>query len=255
MPVTLSMMDGDDYGPRHSVDPRVSEGDDPVAFLHEAYSGLTATVRVVDDEGSWAPTACTGWGVRDLVHHCWGDAQRALVALHTPADGPADTDAVTYWTGWGDRTTTDPEAAANGRRYTRVVASMFRDWAVLREGYLQAAAAVLHAVGPPGRTEAVVATQGHRITVADLASTLAVEATVHHLDLVAHLDGAVGPSVSALRSTRAVVDRAAQRLGGAPLPATWDDTRCVLLATGRARPSREEADALGGLTGILPIFS
>ena len=30
---------------------------------------------------SWAPTGCTGWAVRDLVHHCWSDAQRALVAL------------------------------------------------------------------------------------------------------------------------------------------------------------------------------
>ena len=36
----------------------------------------------------------------------------------------------------------------------------------------------------------MVSTQGHALTVDDLASTLVVEATLHHLDLVRHLPGA-----------------------------------------------------------------
>ncbi|WP_329273219.1 maleylpyruvate isomerase N-terminal domain-containing protein [Streptomyces pseudovenezuelae] len=56
-----------------------------------------AVERRLGTEESWRPTGCAGWAVRDLVFHCAGDAQRALAALRTPAAGPPDRGAVTYW--------------------------------------------------------------------------------------------------------------------------------------------------------------
>ncbi|KMS65601.1 hypothetical protein ACH49_31095, partial [Streptomyces leeuwenhoekii] len=112
------------------------------------------------------PTDCTGWAVRDLLFHLLGDAQRALVALHTPAAGPPDRDAVTYWRDWAP----DPAGAANGRRWSRVGASMFLDFRQLRELYLETAAAAAEAAAatPPDRP---VATQGHVLRAGDLMLT------------------------------------------------------------------------------------
>jgi uncharacterized protein (TIGR03083 family) len=178
--------------------------------LRAAYEAFTAVVRPLGDEESWRPTGCTGWAVRDLVFHCAGDAQRALVALHTPAAGPPDLDAVTYWRDWAP----DPVGAANGQRWNRVSASMFLDFRQLRELYLETTAATVNAVAdtPP---ELPVSTQGHVLTAGDLMLTLAVEATVHHLDLVVDLPEAPGPSAAGLAAVRATLDG----LLGGPRPA------------------------------------
>ncbi|MEU0054411.1 maleylpyruvate isomerase N-terminal domain-containing protein [Streptomyces sp. NPDC006309] len=105
------------------------------------------------------PTGCTGWAVRDLVLHRLQDAQRALVVLHTPAHGPADRDAVTYWR---DRRP-DTAGAANGRRRVRVNGCMFLDFGRPRGLYVETPAAAAHAAAtvPPGTR---VATQGHVLT-------------------------------------------------------------------------------------------
>lgn len=87
--------------------------------VQEAYSSLLALLRDIDDDIGWRPTLCAGWTVRDLVLHLLTDAQRALVALHTPAPGPADLDSVTYWQPWQPGT---PGADA-GRRGIRIMAS------------------------------------------------------------------------------------------------------------------------------------
>jgi hypothetical protein len=65
--------------------------------LRRAYGDLAHIAEGLDEMASWQPTRCAGWAVRDLVFHLLGDAQRALVALASPAAGPADRDAVTYW--------------------------------------------------------------------------------------------------------------------------------------------------------------
>src|SRR3954453_3533284 len=159
-------------------------------LVREAYDGLARVVADCDEDRSWAPTACRGWAVRDLTFHCLTDAQRALVAVHTPTSDPPDRDAVTYWLDWAP----DPVGTANGRRYVRVAASMFSDWEQLRDLYVATATAVSEALAnfPPDRR---VRTQGHVLTVEDLASTLCVEATIHHLDLVGNLSDP-GPSGS-----------------------------------------------------------
>jgi hypothetical protein len=214
-------------------------------LVSEAYEALLDVLESVDDEASWAPTGCTGWAVRDLAFHVWTDAQRALVALHTPAEGPADRDAVSYWGDWAP----DPVGAANGRRHTRVSASMFLRWPQLRQEYADTARAVLHAARGAA-PHALVATQGHVLAVDDLLSTLAVEATIHHLDLVVGLPGRPGPTGAGLAEARRVVET----LLGAAEPLGWSDERCVRVGTGRAAPTPEERAMLRVLEDRLPVF-
>jgi hypothetical protein len=212
--------------------------------LRDAYTGLLAVTDALDDEAGWRPTGCAGWAVRDLVHHLTLDAQRALVAFGTPAPGPADTDAVDYWRAWQPGTS----GADAMRRNTRVLASVWTSVRPLADWYGETARAVLtHAA----RLEAgaVVATQGRALTVDDLLRTLAVEAAVHHLDLVAELD-APGPGPAALAAVRRTLDG----LLGAPAPAGWAGARYALLGTGRAEPTPDERAALGERAALLPLF-
>ena len=219
---------------------------DGAGLVGPAYDALTAVLREVDEDGSWSPTGCRGWAVRDLTFHCLSDAQRALVALHTPTADEPDRDAVTYWTDWAP----DPRGAAHGRRHTRVVASMFLHWDRLRDLYLETAAAVQDGVrGTDGGRP--VRTQGHVLTVDDLASTLCVEATIHHLDLVRHLPSRSRPSAVGLQEVRRVLDG----LLGGSVATGWTDERYAEVATGRAEPTPAEARELGALTGRLPVFS
>jgi hypothetical protein len=214
-------------------------------LVREAYDGLARVVAGCDEPRSWAPTACRGWAVRDLTFHCLTDAQRALVAAHTPTSDLPDRDGATYWLDWAP----DPVGAANGRRFVRVAASMFSDWDQLRDLYLETAAAVPEALAglAPDRR---VRTQGHGLTVEDLASTLCVEATIHHLDLVHDLPDH-GPPHLGLAEVRRVLDA----LAGAPVEVPWSDERYARVATGRSEPTADEVRALEGLADRFPLFS
>ena len=213
------------------------------SVLSDVYAGLSAAVAAVDDDAAWSPTGCRGWCVRDLVHHLHADAARALVAVHSPASGPADCDAVTYWRGWG----VDPARDELTRRATRIESGV-RSWPALRSSYLEVAAASRRAV--VGADPAVVvSTQDHALSVADLASTLAVEATLHHLDLQAHLR-LPPPSPAGLREVRRVVEALLDH----PLPGCSDE-RVALVGTGRAAPTADEIADLGAASDRLPVFS
>jgi hypothetical protein len=126
---------------------------------------------------------------------------------------------------------------------------MFLDWEQLRRLHADTAAAVVHASVTDPTT--VVETQGHALLVDDLLRTLAVEAAIHHLDLVAHLPELRGPSEAGLGEARRVLDG----LAGAPFPDEWDDERVVLLGTGRASPDAKEILRLGPVAQRLPLFS
>ncbi|MEU0335158.1 maleylpyruvate isomerase N-terminal domain-containing protein [Streptomyces sp. NPDC006193] len=217
----------------------------PAATLRAAYEAASAVVAGLGDDESWLPTGCTGWAVRDLVFHCLQDAQRGLVALHTPADGPADRDAVTYWQDWRPGTA----GAANGRRWARVNGSMFLDFGQLRALYLETLAAAAHAAAA-ARPGLRVATQGHVLTAGDLITTLAVEATVHHLDLTVHLPHAPGPSREGLAAVRATLDA----LLGRPALPQWNDLHYARVATGRAALTGAERAALGAAAERFPLF-
>ncbi|MGW6576418.1 maleylpyruvate isomerase N-terminal domain-containing protein [Streptomyces sp. NPDC054945] len=217
----------------------------PVHALHAAYQALAAVVDPLEDEDSWQPTGCTGWAVRDLLFHCLMDCRRGLVALHTPAPGPVDRDAVTYWSDWRP----DTEGAANGRRWARVSAGMFLYFDQLRGLYLETAAATLHAAAATDPA-LLVSTQGHTLTAGDLMSTLTVEATVHHLDLVAALPYAPEASTPGLACVRTTLDG----LLGRPVPLDWSDEHYARAGTGRLPLTDAEARALGPDAASFPLF-
>lgn len=219
------------------------------ALVGNAYDALIRLLHQVDEHTSWAPTGCTGWAVRDLTFHCLADAQRAMVALHTPTDEAADRDAVSYWQDWAP----DADGAARSRRHTRVGASMFLVWDQLRELYVETATAVVHAARAADPT-ATVRTQGHVLRVDDLLRTLCVEASLHHLDLMAHLDGAPGPTTTGLAEVRRTLD-GLLHARGSTVDVGWSDERYALVATGRAHPTEDEARALGPTVTRFPVFS
>lgn len=212
-------------------------------MLDDAYASLAAAVAALDDAAAWTPTGCRGWCVRDLVHHLRADAVRALVAVHSPSAGSADCDAVAYWRSWS----VDARRDEASRRATRVEAGL-RDWPALRSSYLEAVAAARLAV-TGADSAAVISTQGHAVSVNDLASTLAVEATLHHLDLMAHLR-LPPPSPAGLREVRRVVEALLEQA----LP-RWSDERVALVGTGRAAPTPDETADLGPAADRLPVFS
>ncbi|MEV6112957.1 maleylpyruvate isomerase N-terminal domain-containing protein [Streptomyces sp. NPDC052109] len=217
----------------------------PARTLRAAYEAASAVVADLGDEESWLPTACTGWAVRDLVFHCLHDAQRALVALHTPVPGPADRDSVTYWQDWAPNTT----GAASGRRWVRVNASMFLDFGQLQDLYLETLAAAVHAADAADPAQHV-GTQGHVLAAGELLITLAVEATVHHLDLTVRLPDAPGPAPEGLAAVRATLDG----LLGRPVFPEWSDEHYARVGTGRAALTPAERAALGAAADRFPLF-
>lgn len=199
-----------------------------------------AAVAHVDEKTGWRSTGCSGWTVRDLLVHLLGDAERALVALHTPADGPADVDAVSYWSNWQPGSA-DADAGIRG---TRIMASAYSSVGSIVVSYTETANAVL--VAGRGRSGSdLIATQGHNLTVDALFSSLAVEATIHHLDL-----GLGEPSNAGLAQTRMVLDG----LLGRQLPIE-DTVRYALIATGRVSLTAEEDALLGADRSRLPLFA
>ncbi|MGK2875103.1 MAG: maleylpyruvate isomerase N-terminal domain-containing protein [Nocardioides sp.] len=212
---------------------------DGYQVLDSSYRTLIDAITPIDEAAGWRNTGCAGWTVRDLIHHLWSDAQRALVALNTPAAGPTDVDSVSYWRQWQPGT---PGAEA-GRRGTRIVASVWSSAEPIAALYAETARAVL--VAGHGRAgDDLVATQDHTLTVDALFRTLAVEATVHHLDL------RLGePSKEGLEETRRVLDG----LLGRPAP-IQDAVRYALVGTGRESLTDDEAGAFGADVERLPLF-
>src|SRR4051795_12869449 len=97
-----------------------------------AYSGITDVVADLDDMDLLLPSGCRGWSIADLLLHVTLDAQRALVALATPADQPADVNHVSYWQGFPGAG--DPGAArANGQWIRWSAAAFVRSTGVRRQ--------------------------------------------------------------------------------------------------------------------------
>jgi len=79
---------------------------------------------------------------------------------------------------------------------------------------------------------------------------LAVEATIHHLDLTAGETSLAGPSGPGLAVTRETLDGVL----GQPVPAGWDDVTYALKATGRAELTDNDRASLGELATRLPLL-
>lgn len=219
--------------------------------LAQAYDGIIRVVADLDDGDLQRPTGCRGWLVADLLFHVLCDAQRALVALASPAPGPADVDQVSYWRSF------PPGGEADGARHAwwaRRSASAFdrpsgvvRLWSDTAPAAVRAAAAAVHGADP----DRCVTTQGHVIRVPDLLATLTTEAVLHHLDLVVDLPDAPRPGAAAVAVTRATLDGLR---ADAPRPAGWDDEEYLLKATGRRPLSDVDRRELGPAVERFPLL-
>jgi uncharacterized protein (TIGR03083 family) len=213
-------------------------------LLRSTYGTLAGLVGNLTSEEGARPSGCAGWTVLDLTQHLLDDARRGLVALATPAGGPATTDAVAYWRSWQPSPEDDHDTAWR----TRVRAGVTGGMSNLAPLYAETAAAVCVAAGRADPGE-FVATQGWVVRVDDLLSTLAVEAVVHHLDVVAHLDRP-GPPADGLAEVRRVLEA----LLGGPLPDGWDDATAARRGTGREPLTDADHAALGSSAARFPLF-
>ncbi|MFF5054455.1 maleylpyruvate isomerase N-terminal domain-containing protein [Micromonospora sp. NPDC000663] len=215
--------------------------------LAQAYDGITATVDGLDDAALQRATRCHGWLVADLLLHVLGDAQRALVALASPVDGPADTDDVSYWR---DFPGNDDEAARHAWWVRRSAAAFDSPTGIVRLWAETAPAAVRAATSadPTG----YVTTQGHVLRVPDFLATLTTEAVVHHLDLTPELPDAPAPGPLAVRVAVATMDGLLS--DDTVRPAAWDDHEFLLKATGRMPLTDRDRLELGESAGWFPLL-
>lgn len=213
--------------------------------LSEAYRGVSRVALALGPVDMLGPTRCAGWSVADVLFHLVRDAQRGLVALAAPAPRHGDVDFVTYWRPFSSVTPDSWEQA----RAVRIGASAFPDYRSLINSWLDTSEAVLHLATRAQATEAV-ATQGHVLSVPDFLVTLAVEATVHHLDLIVDLPEAAPPGAEALAVTRLTLDG----LLGASPPADWNDVEYALKGTGRLELSEADRSVLGARAEQCPLF-
>jgi uncharacterized protein (TIGR03083 family) len=213
--------------------------------LGAEYALLVELTRDLTQDELVAPSGCRGWTVADLLFHMLLDAQRALVTFHSPVAGPADTDFVGYWKGFSS----DVDAARAHARFVRLSAAAHADERRIVSRWEETARAALRAC--EATAAAFVTTQGHVLATGDFVATLVVEATVHHLDLTAHLRDKPPPVPQALAVTTATLDG----LLDGPRPDAWDDLAYIRKATGRAALADDDRAALGDAANRLPLFS
>ncbi len=198
----------------------------------------------LSDEDFALPSGCAGWLVRDLVCHLVIDAQDVLITLVTPADTPPTRDAVTYWTVTQTPPTGDDPLDA---LIVRLAAAYEEPW--LLKFHLDdvgSAAGRAARLADPGLW---VSTQDEVLTAGDYLSAYVLEWTLHHLDLVAHLPDAAGPSAEVLVGARKLLER----IAGSAFPSSFSDTAALLVGTGRRAPTDEEKAQLGPLEAKLPL--
>ncbi|GIJ22104.1 maleylpyruvate isomerase N-terminal domain-containing protein [Micromonospora lutea] len=213
--------------------------------LANAYDGITTVVTSLNDADLQRPTRCRGWLVTDLLFHVLCDAQRALVALASPAEPPATVDSVSYWHSFPGGAGS-AEQAWSGRRHAAAFDSPSR----VVQLWTDTAPAAVRAAGnadPAG----FVTTQGQVLRVADLLDTLTTEAVIHHLDLLLDLPDAPLPGTAATRVATATVDAL---LGGAARSSGWSDHDYLLKAAGRLPLTDPERFDLGALADRFPVL-
>ena len=223
--------------------------------LDAVYRNVTAVAGGLGEADLMRPSRCAGWAVADVLYHELLDARRALRTFASPADRPPDCDDVSYWTGYapggdasGGGTPTYAEESAAHARYVRIAAAAYPPGALAWE-WSETAAAAVRAGRACGHQ--AVTTQGHVLTVADFAATLAVEAAVHYLDLTVALPDAPAPEPASLALVRRVLDG----LLGTPVPASWDDVTAALKGTGREALTEADRHALGPSASRFPLFA
>ncbi|WP_328492063.1 maleylpyruvate isomerase N-terminal domain-containing protein [Streptomyces sp. NBC_00414] len=208
-----------------------------------AWTALCTAVAEVPDEDFEQPSGCTGWLVRDLVCHLVIDAQDVLITLVTPADTEPTVDAVTYWHLAETPAGEDPLEALIPR-----LAAAYGEPKLLKFHFDDVGSAAGRAAGlaDPG---ALVSTRDEVLTVGEYLSVYVLEATLHHLDLIARLPSTTEPPAETLAAARASLES----IAGTPFPASFSDRTALLVGTGRRTPTEAERAALGALAERLPL--
>lgn len=203
-----------------------------------SWSALRRAVAHCSEGALAAPSGCRGWRNVDLVQHLAAQAQELLIALATPAETAPTADALSWWTPAPPLPDGRCEQDALLRRLSDVhdgpapVAASFERLAAAAER----AAQLSHPDLP-------VTARERTLTVRDLLGALVLEATLHHLDLVAHLPSAQQPPDDGLAASRKMVERRLR----IQLPPQWADADALRLATGRRAPTPAERTALDDL--------
>jgi Mycothiol maleylpyruvate isomerase N-terminal domain len=217
-----------------------------VAGLRAAYGGVTAVATGLSDDELMRASRCRGWAVADVLFHLLCDAQRALVALATPAAGPPDVDHVSYWAPFrpGRADSTD-----HAWWVRRSASAFVRPSGIVRIWRDTAPAAVR--AGASADPHGHVATQGHVLTVADFLTTLVTEAVVHHLDMTVELPGSPPPQRDAVGVALCTMDGLLD--GGRP--GLWMPEDYLLKATGRIGLDERDRAALGEVADRFPLLA
>ncbi|MFF3392690.1 maleylpyruvate isomerase N-terminal domain-containing protein [Streptomyces sp. NPDC002669] len=213
-------------------------------LFSRSWTALLAAVAELSDEDFARPSGCTGWLVRDLVCHLVIDAQDVLITLATPAGTEPTRDAVTYWEVSGEPPTGDDPLDA---LTVRLAAAYQEPW-LLKFHLDDVGSAAGRAAGladPAGR----VGTRDEVLTTGDYLSAYALEWTLHHLDLIAHLPDAAEPPAEGLARTREMLER----IAGTRFPPSFSDKDALLIGTGRRAPTEAEKAGLGELAARLPF--
>ncbi len=225
-----------------------------LAALRAAYGDITETVMKLTETDATRPSRCPGWWVADIVHHLLLDAQRALVAFATPTTEPANLDYVSYWkVAWrlcglpnGSASRSRADAAAH-ERFMRLSAAAYPRFADLADRWAETSSAALRAAAAQP-ADARLTVGGHVLSTPDFITTLAVEGTIHHLDL--NLDGHL-PSTVALTMVRRTLDGL---LGSGTRRPDWSDLEYALKGTGRVELDHTERALLACAADRFPLL-
>lgn len=215
-----------------------------------SWAALRRAVHELPEHAFSLPSGCRGWLVRDLVGHLVIDAQDVLITLATPAEIAPTADALSCWT----PTPTPPDGTDPHDALTVRLAAAYEDPGLLRD-HLEDLGGAAERAALLAEPDLPVATQGMSLTVRDYLHAYVLEWTLHHLDLLAHLDPAdapAGPPADGLAEARSMVERRLRLR----LPATWSDADALRLATGRiplTDAQRAELEELGPRGGMLPL--
>lgn len=215
----------------------MSEFSDSWAALRAAVAGLERPDFVRD-------SGCAGWLIRDLVCHLIIDAQDVLITLATPTRAAPTRAAATYW----ELSDTPPTGADPLDALTIRLAAAYEDSDLLKfhlDDLGSAAGRAAELADPEVRVE----TKNQVLTVGDYLCAYVLEWTLHHLDLVAHLPGAVGPPAAGLARSRKLLGV----VTGVSFPDELSDSDVLLVGTGRRAPTDAEKVALGATAARLPF--